>query len=980
MPPRSSSLTPLLRAYFQQGNSSWSLETFNQIRSSAGASLADSARRGYAATRAALRSALPAQEAEAVERSVPRAPPNKARGSHNQGSPAAGPSTRHTPGTSTARAQVNGNVQRQPGPQQQPQSGPRSRAAGPHTPPAPRPRHIPRTAPPSPPPQRPGVNHIPAPRPPGGAPRAAASPGKATPGGAARREARHPRTPEQQREWLKATGKWIDRSAPGATWKHPRTPEEQREWLRANGMLWEAGAQPRRHPRTPEEQREWLRAQGKLGPDQAPRWGSAGDMQQQQQQQQRRPRQAHPQAELWGEHADLQDGRGSGTRPKPVRAAPAVQPPVVIPADVTVLRLASLFGCPLSRLEGILASLGSPPGSEQELVSPEDAELAAMELGVAAVLDPEAAAVASSSSRDAPDAAPRPAVVAVMGHVDHGKTTLLDALRRTALAAREAGGITQHIGAFSFPLPASGTALTFLDTPGHAAFCAMRARGAAVTDIVVLVVAADDGVMPQTREALAHARAAGCPVVVALTKCDVPGAAPARVRAALLSLGLELEEAGGTVQVVEVAAPRGTGLDALEEALLLQAEMMDLRASPSARAAGVVVEARLDRGRGPVATVVVRQGTLRAGDVVVAGAEWGRVRAVRGPGAGAGWGSDGRAADTAGPGQPAEITGLRGVPAAGDALVAVESEARAQALSAARAARAEAARHAAAAGAVAAAERETAAAAAAGAVALAPATSGMRGKRSVRGGLRAAGGLVSAAAAAEAAAAPPPARSVVPLIVKADVAGSVEAVCDALAALSCRELELRVVHAGVGPVSASDVQLAVPLRARVVAFGVRTAGAAVDAELRRHGLTLHRHDVIYKLLEELGEVMLGEAPRVEREVVAGEAAVLQVFDVKATRGREAAVVAGCRVQEGSLRASHTFRVLRAGELVHEGPCASLRRVKLVVEAVGKGGECGVALTGFSQFRPGDVLRCISVEMVRPEALTASAPEGAAQAP
>ncbi|DBB16568.1 TPA: hypothetical protein ACH3X3_014829 [Trebouxia sp. C0006] len=350
-------------------------------------------------------------------------------------------------------------------------------------------------------------------------------------------------------------------------------------------------------------------------------------------------------------------GLSADLKRKPAPAPQAVpQPPaeVVIPPDVTVRQLAQLLGLQTTQeLEKVLADVGDPPSSLEDRLPMDSAELAVMEFGRVAVISKEAQEV------DA-DAEPRPAVVTVMGHVDHGKTSLLDALRKTSVAAGEAGGITQHIGAFEVKMPDSQQSLTFLDTPGHAAFSAMRARGAAITDLVVLVAAADDGVMPQTREAMAHCKAAGCPIVVALTKCDVPMAQPARVRQQLIAEGLELEEVGGSIQVVETAAPKGKGLLDLEEALMLQAEGLELKASPSRPAEAVVVEAKLDKGQGPVATAIVKKGSLEVGQFVVVGSQWGKVRSLRS--------AAGVNLKKATPGQPVEIAGLKGVPQAGDHL------------------------------------------------------------------------------------------------------------------------------------------------------------------------------------------------------------------------------------------------------------------------------------------------------------------------
>lgn len=610
---------------------------------------------------------------------------------------------------------------------------------------------------------------------------------------------------------------------------------------------------------------------------------------------------------------------------------------VVIPEDVTVLRLAQLLDVPLDRVEAVLSELGEDVSSRHDLVPPDAAELAAMEFGKIAILS-------SRGGRGAPldaDAVPRPAVVTVMGHVDHGKTTLLDALRRTSVAAGEAGGITQHIGAFEVQMPGSKQSLTFLDTPGHAAFSSMRARGAAVTDLVVLVVAADDGIMPQTREAISHARAAGCPIVVAITKCDAAMAQPARVRQQLLVEGLELEEVGGNIQVVEVAAVTGQGLDLLEESLLLQAEMMELKASRSRRAEAVVIEAKVDKGQGPVATVVVKRGTLKVGQPMVVGTEWGRVRSMKGTG--------GKAITEVLPGQPAEIAGLKGLPQAGDQVLVVDSEERAQVISKARTSNSEYHRRAAIARMIASEQTQRDATAA----------------TALNGSSSGSGNVGAVAEGAEVL------QRTLPLIIKADVQGSAEAVQQAVQHLCTEHVRVQIVHVGVGPVSQSDVQLAVPLGAKILGFNVRTAGADVDGQAKMHGVEVRCQRVIYGLLEDVSSLLVGASPKVEHEVVAGTAEVLQVFPLKGSRGKDAGIVAGCRVSEGSIKGSLRYRVMRAGEAVHTGPCASLKRHKLEVETVGKGTECGVLLEGFDDVRPGDVLQCITVEMRASDKVTSS---------
>lgn len=578
--------------------------------------------------------------------------------------------------------------------------------------------------------------------------------------------------------------------------------------------------------------------------------------------------------------------------------------PIIIPDGVTVTKLAQLLGVGVNDLERVLNELGDPPKSEEDTVAMDAAELAALELGKNAVIAPSKSTTAKMNLPF------KPAVVTVMGHVDHGKTTLLDALRSTSIAAREAGGITQHVGAFEITLPESGRSLTFLDTPGHAAFSAMRARGALVTDIVVLVVAADDGVMPQTREALSHARAAGCPIVVAITKCDLSTADPARVRKQLASEGLFLEGSGGEVQAVEVSASTGLGLAALEEALLLESEMLDLRADVNAPPAGTVIEARLDRGHGPMATVIVTKGTLKVGQAIVAGAEWGKIRALRTPGIGE---TSLSSVDDVGPGRPVEVVGLKGLPLAGDELMGVFNEDRARRVSEARATRAEDARF---------------------------------------------GIMASNAGNHERSGGKGPLERAVPVVVKADVQGSLEAVRDAVGTLTSDAVRLQIIHAGVGPVTLSDVALAVPSAAAIIAFNVKLPGDA-EAEAKARGVTVLMRRVIYELMEDVAAIVEGATPRELKQVVVGTADVLATFRVSVKTGKvNKRLIAGCRVTDGALRSGLIFRVVRGEKVIAEGLCDSLRRQKLDVDLVGNGAECGVALEGFDDFLAGDVLHCI----------------------
>ncbi|KAJ9681877.1 hypothetical protein PVL29_017986 [Vitis rotundifolia] len=493
-----------------------------------------------------------------------------------------------------------------------------------------------------------------------------------------------------------------------------------------------------------------------------------------------------------------------------------------------------------------------------------------------------------------------------MGHVDHGKTSLLDALRQTSVAAREAGGITQHLGAFVVSMP-SGASITFLDTPGHAAFSAMRARGAAVTDVVVLVVAADDGVMPQTLEAMSHAKAANVPIVVAINKCDKPAADPERVKVQLASEGLLLEEMGGDVQVVEVSAVNKTGLDNLEEALLLQADLMDLKARIDGPAQAYVVEARLDRGRGPLATAIVKAGTLVCGQHVVVGAEWGRIRAIRD--------MVGNLTDQAKPAMPVEIEGLRGLPMAGDDIIVVESEERARMLSAGRKKKYE--------------------------------------KDRLR---RIDEGRTEAPEPSEDV----PERVEMPIIVKADVQGTVQAVTDALKSLNSPQVFVNVVHVGVGPISQSDFDLAQACGACIVGFNVKNLPTSLSLAASRASIKVKIHRVIYHLLEDIGNLIVDKAPGTFETQVAGEAQVLNIFELKGrskSKGDDVKI-AGCRVMDGRVTKSSTMRLLRSGEVMFEGSCVSLKREKQDVDTVGKGNECGLVIGDWDDFQIGDVIQCL----------------------
>jgi translation initiation factor IF-2 len=499
---------------------------------------------------------------------------------------------------------------------------------------------------------------------------------------------------------------------------------------------------------------------------------------------------------------------------------------------------------------------------------------------------------------------PRPPVVTVMGHVDHGKTSLLDALRQTDVASGEAGGITQHIGAYQVRLK-DGQRVTFLDTPGHAAFSSMRARGAQVTDIVILVVAADDGVMPQTIEAITHAKAANVPMIVAVNKMDKPDANPQRVLNELLQHEVIAESLGGETQIVHVSALKKTGLDELVENVLLRAELLDLKANPDRAADATVIEAKLDRGRGAVATVLVNRGTLNRGDIVVAGSVWGRVRAMSN--------ERGQAVTAAGPSEPVEIMGLEGAPDPGDVLQVVENESRAREVAEFRQRR----------------RREKASAPAARSSfeqLLAKRDSGAKE---------------------------------LPIVIKADVQGSAEAISGALEKLGNDEVRTRVMQSSVGGINEADVTLAKASGAPVIGFNVRAAKEARDLA-EREGVEIRYYAIIYDLIDDIKAVLSGMLAPIKRETFLGTAEVLEVFQI-AKIGR----VAGCRVSEGKMQRGASVRLLRDDVVIHEGgKLNTLKRFKDDVNEVQTGQECGMSFENYQDIKQGDVVECFQVETVK----------------
>ena len=499
---------------------------------------------------------------------------------------------------------------------------------------------------------------------------------------------------------------------------------------------------------------------------------------------------------------------------------------------------------------------------------------------------------------------PRPPVVTIMGHVDHGKTSLLDAIRSAKVAQGEAGGITQHIGAYQ--VEKDGSLITFIDTPGHEAFTSMRARGAQATDIAILVVAADDAVMPQTIESINHAKAAGVPIIVAINKVDKPAADPQRVRTQLLQHEVFVETLGGETLDVEVSAKTGQGLDRLLETILLQAEVLELRANPNRPAEGVVIEAELDKGRGPVATVLVKNGTLRMGDIIVAGNEWGRVRALLN--------DRGETLQEAPPSLPVEILGMSGTPMAGDRVAVVENEARAREISEYRQRKA----------------REKAIARQAGS----------------RGSLEQMMSQLQSTDMREAA-----------VVVKADVGGSAEAISQALDKIGTDEVRARVIHSGVGGITESDVALAAASNAPILAFNVRASKQAKDAA-EREGIEIRYYSIIYDLVDDMKGVLSGMLAPERRETFLGYAEILQVFNVT-----KVGKVAGCLVTEGRVERGSGVRLLRQNVVIHEGKLSTLKRFKDEVPEVQSGMECGMAFENYQDIREGDQIECFRVEHI-----------------
>ena len=597
----------------------------------------------------------------------------------------------------------------------------------------------------------------------------------------------------------------------------------------------------------------------------------------------------------------LQRAKGAPQQP----AGPAGPREVTIPETLTVAELANRMARRSADVIKVLMKNGQM-ATVNDVIDADTAELVATEYGhtVKRVAESDVLEGLKGAEDEAGNLLARPPIVTVMGHVDHGKTSLLDALRKTDVVSGEAGGITQHIGAYQLQMR-SGAKITFLDTPGHAAFTAMRARGAKVTDLVILVVAADDGVMPQTVEAISHARAAGVPIIVAVNKIDKPDANPTRVKTELLQYEIQVEDLGGETLCVEVSATKGTNLDRLEEAILLQAEVLDLKANPDRIAEGAVVEAKLDKGRGPVATALVQRGTLKGGDILVAGSEWGRVRLLIN--------DRGETVQSAGPATPVEVLGLSGVPEAGDEFVVVNDEARAREVTEYRARK----------------RRET------------------RQKNLARTTMDQ---LLRTQKEGE--------RRLLPLVIKADVQGSAEAIQGALAKLGSDEVGAQVLQSGVGGITESDVILAHASGAAVIGFNVR-ANAQARERAKRDGVELRYYNIIYNVVDDVKAALTGMLAPELREKFLGNAEVLEVFAIS-----KIGKVAGCRVTEGLVRRGARVRLIRDNVVIHEGELSTLKRFKDDAREVVAGQECGMSFANYQDLQKGDVIEAFEVETVK----------------
>ena len=577
---------------------------------------------------------------------------------------------------------------------------------------------------------------------------------------------------------------------------------------------------------------------------------------------------------------------------------------VVIPETITVQELANRMAARGADVIKALMRMGVMANINQS-IDADTAELVAQEFGhnVKRVADADVEIGLGGIEDVESVLTSRPPVVTVMGHVDHGKTSLLDALRETDVVSGEAGGITQHIGAYQVTMR-NGSKITFIDTPGHEAFTAMRARGAKVTDIVVLVVAADDGIMPQTVEAIRHAKAAGVPIIVAINKIDKPDARPERVRQELLQHEIVVEELGGEVMAIEVSAKKRMNLEGLEEAILLQAEVLDLKANPERSAQGAVIEAKMEKGRGSVATVLVQKGTLKVGDVFVAGSEWGRVRALVD--------DKGNKVDEAGPASPVEVLGLQGTPSAGDDFIVVEDEGRAREVAGYR-------------------QRQ------------------MREAKVAATGRGTLEQMFSRIAAGEA--------KELPVLIKGDVQGSVEAIAATLEKMGTDLVKVRLLHTAVGAVNESDVTLAKASDALIIGFNVRANPQARELA-KRDSVDIRYYSIIYDVADDMRKALTGMLAPTLKERFLGNAAIREVFNIT-----KVGKVAGCMVTEGVVKRGAKVRLLRDNVVIHEGGLGQLRRFKEDVREVREGYECGMAFENYDNIQVGDVIECFEIEEV-----------------
>ena len=577
---------------------------------------------------------------------------------------------------------------------------------------------------------------------------------------------------------------------------------------------------------------------------------------------------------------------------------------VVVPETITVADLANRMATRTPEVVKVLMSMGVMAAANQT-IDADTAELVVNELGhkIKRVSESDVEIGLDGIEDDDGDLQERAPVVTVMGHVDHGKTSLLDVMRQADVAAGEAGGITQHIGAYQVAL-ASGKAITFLDTPGHEAFTAMRARGAGVTDIVILVVAADDGVQPQTAEAISHAKAADVPLIVAINKIDAPGADVDRVRNELLSHEIVVESLGGDVLDVEVSAKEKINIDKLEEAILLQTEILELKANPLRLAQGTVVEAKMEQGRGSVATVLIQRGTLHTGDIFVAGSEWGRVRAMID--------DRGHSVKSAGPSQPVEVLGLQGTPSAGEAMNVVEDEGRAREVGEYRQRQ----------------NRQTTMAAGA------------------RGTLEQMFDQIKAGDGSE-----------MPLLVKTDVQGSLEAILGSLQKIATDEAKVRLLHSGVGGITESDVVLAGASKGVIIGFNVRANPQARELA-KRDNVDIRYYSIIYDVIDDMKNLLSGLLAPEVREKQIGYAEIREVFGIT-----KVGKIGGCMVTEGEVKRGAKVRLLRDDVVIHEGTLKTLKRFKDEVREVQQGYECGMAFENYDDIKEGDMVECFEVEEI-----------------